>query len=388
MMLKFEDIKIDKEFQELLPVLTIDEYEKLEQDILKYGILDPIKVWQNPTSKEWVIIDGHNRYSILQKHIDEIDRLYNPWTHFKIMYESELKNREEVKQWMLEQQLGRRNLSDADRYDIVQKFKEVIEVKAKNNLSDGGKGLSNLTKVNTRKEMAKQVGISEGSYHKLDKVMKSSNEEIKEKLRKKEVSIDKAYQEIKKTKPQEYKKITPKQQIGELDNRMNEIDKEISSLRIEREALMRRRGSLFEALDIECELKYEFEESESMLFSRNCKFFIEIDGFKEIFVKCGVYVDEMPDSVWLCKVPEKYKNDFIMLWKKAHSEEVEEYNKRNNEWNKKFERAFNGTVVHEDNKEFYKKCFRILAKSFHPDNSDGSMEDMQNLNELKVIWGI
>lgn len=30
MMLKFEDMKIDKELQELLPVLTMDEYEKLE----------------------------------------------------------------------------------------------------------------------------------------------------------------------------------------------------------------------------------------------------------------------------------------------------------------------------------------------------------------------
>ena len=105
-------MKIDKEFQELLPMLTVDEYEKLEQDILKYGMLDPIKVWQDPETKEWLIIDGHNRHSILQKHIDKIDRLYNAWTSFKIMYEEELHNRDEVKQWMLEQQLGRRNLSE------------------------------------------------------------------------------------------------------------------------------------------------------------------------------------------------------------------------------------------------------------------------------------
>ena len=38
--------------------------------------------------------------------------------------------------------------------------------------------------------------------------------------------------------------------------------------------------------------------------------------------------------------------------------------------------------------EFYKKCFRILAKNFHPDNLDGSMEDMKNLNQLKAMWGI
>lgn len=390
MMLKFEDIKIDKEFQELLPVLTIDEYEKLEQDILKYGMLDPIKVWKDPKSKEWVIIDGHNRYSILQKHIDKIDKLYNPWHHFKIMYESELKNREEVKQWMLEQQLGRRNLSEVDRYEIVQKFKETIENRAKENLSAGGKGLTNLPKVNTRKEMAQKVGVSEGSYRKLDKVMKSDNEEVKEKLRKKEVSIDKAYHEIENPKAQQHKETTPKQQIEKFDNRMNEIDKEISSLRIEREALMRRRSSLFEALDIECELKYEFVEGGIGVFelSRKCRFYIEFDGHKKIFVECGVFTDVEPDNLYLNKIPEKYKNDFIMLWKKAHEEDVKDFNERTAKWSKQFEKENKNVSANDDNKDFYKKCFRILAKSFHPDNSDGSIEDMQNLNQLKMLWGI
>ena len=90
----------------------------------------------------------------------------------------------------------------------------------------------------------------------------------------------------------------------------------------------------------------------------------------------------------MSKVPERYKNDFIMLWKKAHYEEVEEFNRRLNEWNKKQKEAELKAVENEDYKEFYKKCFRILAKNFHPDNGDGNMEDMQYLNQLKVMWGI
>lgn len=380
-------MKIDKEFQELLPVLSMDEYEKLEQNILKYGMLDPIKVWQDTETKEWIIIDGHNRYSILQKHKDKIDRLYDAWIGFKIIYEKELHNRDEVKQWMLEQQLGRRNLSDAERYDIVQRFKSVLEKKAKENQSFGGKGLSNLTKVNTRKEMAKATGVSEGTYRKLDKVMKSENKEIKQQLREKKISVDKAYQKIINSANEQKEKTTPQQQITKVDDRMNEIDKEIFSLKTEREELVRRRRSLFEALDIICDLKYEFIEVGDGFFSfRNCRFYIETERNKEIFVECSVHYDENPDDVWLRKIPAKYKNDFIMLWKKAHREDVEYFNKRT----KEFEEAYKEAVSNDTNKhkDFYKQCYRTLAKSIHPDNSDGNVEAMQCLNQLKVMWGI
>lgn len=120
-----KDLTIDKEFKELLPVLTPEESEKLENSILEYGMLDPIKVWQEPDTGKWIIIDGHNRYSILKKHGVE----WHFWQDYKIL--TELETREDVKEWMLEQQLGRRNLSDAERYEIVQKFKEVFQKRQK-----------------------------------------------------------------------------------------------------------------------------------------------------------------------------------------------------------------------------------------------------------------
>lgn len=47
-MLKIDDLIVDKEFEELLPVLTPEEFVRLEQSILKDGMLDPIKVWEEP----------------------------------------------------------------------------------------------------------------------------------------------------------------------------------------------------------------------------------------------------------------------------------------------------------------------------------------------------
>lgn len=377
--LDINDLVVDKEFEELLPVLTPDEFNNLEKSILKNGLLDPIKVWQDPETNKWLIIDGHNRYKILK----ENNIQWNNWCDYKIMYETDLPTREDVKQWMLEQQLGRRNLSEAERYEIVQKFKSVFEKKAKENQSSGGKGMTNLSKVNTRKEMANAVGVSEGTYQKMDKVMQSDNEDLKQQLREKKISVDKAYREMKNPKPNKKEEVTPQQQIEKFDNRMNEIDKEISSLRTEREALMRRRSSLFYSLDIPCELKYEFIESDNdFLFSRECRFYIEIDGRKEIFLECGVYLEATPDNLWLRKIPEKYKNDFIMLWEKAHREEVEHYNQKSQESYEKIEKQ---SCI---NKDFYKKCYRLLAKTIHPDNSDGDIEAMKCLNQLKAMWGI
>ena len=75
-----KDLTADKEFEDLLPVLTPEESEKLEDNILQYGMLDPIKIWQDPDTGEWIIIDGHNRYNILKKH--NIDWHY--WQDYKL----------------------------------------------------------------------------------------------------------------------------------------------------------------------------------------------------------------------------------------------------------------------------------------------------------------
>ncbi len=57
------NLKIDPEFQSQIPPLTDDEFKQLEENILKEGkLLSPLIVWGN------TLVDGHNRYAILQKH--------------------------------------------------------------------------------------------------------------------------------------------------------------------------------------------------------------------------------------------------------------------------------------------------------------------------------
>lgn len=403
------DLVIDEEFKKLLPVLTPDEFENLEKSILKNGLLDPIKVWQDPETNKWLIIDGHNRYKILKKN----NIKWNNWCDYKILYETDLPTREDVKRWMLEQQLGRRNLTETERYKIVQKFKSIFEKKAKDNQSSGGKGLTNLSKVNTRKEMAKAVGVSEGTYQKMDKVMQSDNEELKQKLEKKEISIDKAYKEI-KTKEQK-KPITPEQQINKLDNRINEIDEMIKSLQTEKTDIMKKRSTIFDALEIKCTLKYRWNKngySDSYPCFWKCQIYIENNGYEDVFGDYSVYYSEYPNNFYKNRkeikrldieyIPEKYRNDFRMVWKQAHDEVVRLQNEADEREKEELKRAMEAAkkqdelmgkimklIPNDEDKIILKKFYRVLANTYHPDNEKtGDADMMQYVNNLKEMWGI
>ena len=100
------DLKIDPEFAEKIPPLTPEEFEQLEANILADGsVLSPLIVWNG------VIVDGHNRYKIIQ-------------THPEISYtthEKEFSDRYEAISWICKNQLGRRNLTPEQRRYLIGK---------------------------------------------------------------------------------------------------------------------------------------------------------------------------------------------------------------------------------------------------------------------------
>ena len=100
------NLKIDPEFQSQIPPLTDDEFKQLEENILKEGkLLSPLIVWNN------ILVDGHNRYAILQKH---------PEIYFSTM-PLPFESREEVLAWICKNQLGRRNLTPEQKKFLIGK---------------------------------------------------------------------------------------------------------------------------------------------------------------------------------------------------------------------------------------------------------------------------
>ena len=110
------NLKIDPEFQNQIPPLTDDEFKQLEENILKEGkLLSPLIVWGN------TLVDGHNRYAILQKH---------PEIYFSTM-PLPFESREEVLAWICKNQLGRRNLSPEQKRYLLGKQYEAEKKAAK-----------------------------------------------------------------------------------------------------------------------------------------------------------------------------------------------------------------------------------------------------------------
>ena len=97
-------LTIDPEFESKIPPLREEEMKQLEENILADGVvINPLIVWNG------VIVDGHNRYRILQQH---------PELQFTT-YEKAFSDRYEAIAWICKNQLGRRNLT-------LQQFKYLM----------------------------------------------------------------------------------------------------------------------------------------------------------------------------------------------------------------------------------------------------------------------
>ncbi len=90
----------------LIPSPSQEEVELLEESILAEGLREPISIWKH-NSKQ-IIVDGHNRYAILKRH--------NLPLEVNILHFQDI---EEVKDWMINTQLGRRNLTDEKRAYLI-----------------------------------------------------------------------------------------------------------------------------------------------------------------------------------------------------------------------------------------------------------------------------
>lgn len=205
--------KIDKELKALIPQLSKEEFEQLEKNILAEGQRDPIIVW--PVDDDYIIVDGHNRFQIGLKH--------NPQTPCNYI-EKHFNSKSEVIEWMIHNQLGRRNLSAYDRSILALRLKPMFEEKAKENIlaTQNNKMASAFQKsgkqVHTSKELAKVAGVSHDTIAKVQKIQEKAPEGVKEKIKSGEVSINQAYKDITQKEKQEKRQKEFKEKETETNN--------------------------------------------------------------------------------------------------------------------------------------------------------------------------
>ena len=104
------NIVVNEELKAYIEPLTPDEHDALERSILAEGCRDALVLWGD------VLVDGHNRYGICQKHGLPFQTVQNP--RFQSM--------EDVHLWMIDQHLGRRSVSDFQRGVLALRKREII----------------------------------------------------------------------------------------------------------------------------------------------------------------------------------------------------------------------------------------------------------------------
>jgi len=147
------ELKIDQEFAEKIPPLTKEEFEQLEANILKDRVvINPLIVWND------VIVDGHNRYRILQEH---------PEIPFQV-HQKEFEDRYEAIAWICKNQLGRRNLTPAQRKYLIGKQYEAEKARhggdrKSEDVKSSSQNGNLIENEKTCERIAKENGISKNT---------------------------------------------------------------------------------------------------------------------------------------------------------------------------------------------------------------------------------
>lgn len=137
-----EEIVIKKKFQQFMVPLSLEELEQLKENIIAYGCKDPLVAWINGDEK--ILIDGHNRYEICTK--NGIDFKVN-----ELKFDSE----EKVTQWIINNQIGRRNLTS----DQMSYYRGLKYLKLKKKKGGYDKVVSEGANENTSELLSQEFNV-------------------------------------------------------------------------------------------------------------------------------------------------------------------------------------------------------------------------------------
>lgn len=191
-------LKVDPEFQNKIPPLTADEFRQLEENILEDGeVYEPIVTWNG------VIVDGHNRWKIIQE---------NPGLIWKTK-EIDFPDKWAAFDWMYKNQLGRRNLTEQQRAYMIGKMYE-----ARKNMHGGDRRSENFSSIQNGnlkcggrigEAIAKELGVGNGTvlrakdFAKGVDAIREADAEVAEKILAGKANISKAeVQSLAKAEPE------------------------------------------------------------------------------------------------------------------------------------------------------------------------------------------
>lgn len=186
------NITVNADLKAYIDPLTPDEHDALERSLLAEGCRDALVLWGD------VLVDGHNRYGICQKHGLPYLTVQNP--RFQSM--------EDVHLWMIDQHLGRRSVSDFQRGVLALRKREIeAERRGRARAESSAADVSETAgpddapsaveapapkPLKTREDIARAARLSSGQVVMIEKIQKQAAPELVEALKSGAISLNAA----------------------------------------------------------------------------------------------------------------------------------------------------------------------------------------------------
>lgn len=191
------NIVINEELKLYIDPLTANEYAALERSLLAEGCRDALVLWGE------VLVDGHNRFEICQKY--ELP--------FKTVQNDSFKSLEDVLLWMIDNQLGRRSVSDFQRGMLALRKRDIMSARTRADMiapkddeatadaesipapaaaDETDAPWHDAPPIKTREDIARAAGVSGATITQIERIRKTAAPELVEAVRNGAISINAA----------------------------------------------------------------------------------------------------------------------------------------------------------------------------------------------------
>jgi hypothetical protein len=186
------NITVLEELRAYIDPLTPEEHDALERSILAEGCRDALVLWGE------VLVDGHNRYGICQKH----------GIPFNTMQHPAFKSMDDVHLWMIDQHLGRRSVSDFQRGVLALRKKDILAARVQapapaTSTSEADQPATAASPeqvvaikppepLKSREDIAKAARISSSTVSQIEKIQKAAAPELVAAVKAGDISINAA----------------------------------------------------------------------------------------------------------------------------------------------------------------------------------------------------
>jgi hypothetical protein len=182
------NIIINQELRSFIDPLTPVEYAALERSLLAEGCRDALVTWRD------VLIDGHNRYDICQKH----------GIPFRTVHNNNFETLEDVMLWVIDNNLARRSVSDFQRGMLALRKKEIVAARAAQRAAEAAPEQGSDTAAepaaddavdppwSTREDVAKAARVSASTLGQIERIRKTAAPELVDAVRSGTISVSAA----------------------------------------------------------------------------------------------------------------------------------------------------------------------------------------------------